>query len=205
MDRPLPPPHLHEPGFKVEPSLEIAAWLKDAFINEGARFINLDHQHLRTVDIVGMWTNVEYVEGGMPVVAMAEIVNVNGKPWARAERTDHLCLLHGNIPQARVWVYAPFWVACDSDTAFGTGDHELYHFAHRKSKEGDEMYDDEDRPMLAKRAHDVGEFVGVAARWGIGACGGKSREFVEAALQPPLFGASGLARPEAVCACGARL
>jgi len=143
----------------------------------------------------------------MPVVGQAEIVNVNGKPWKRAERVDHLCLWHGKIPQARVWLYAPAWAEADFWTACAVGEHELYHFAHKKNKSGELMYDDDknSRPMLAARAHDVGEFVGVMQRYGVSACGGRSREFVEAALSRPLIAPSDWSPPPTTCGCGGRI
>ncbi len=203
MERPLPSEALREPGFQIEPSPELAAWLKDTFVVEGAALENPDHCHLSKVDLVCMFTNVEYIDGGMPIVGMAEIMNVNGKPWAKAEKTDHLCLMHGNVPQARIWIYAPYWAACSDASACATGEHEMYHYAHKRSREGDLLFDDFDRPVLTKRAHDVEEFVGVMERYGVDACAGKSREFVEAAKREPLIAADKIAA--ACCACGARL
>jgi hypothetical protein len=203
-DKPIPPEHLHEPGFNVEPAPEAAEWLKQMFVLDGAPLMNPDHEHMRKVDLVCLWTNVEFEDGGMPIVGMAEIVNVNGKPWPRAEKTDHLCMLHGNIPQARIWLYAPAWATCSHWRACAVGEHELYHYAHKHDGEGDPMFDDLDRPVLTKRAHDVEEFVGVMVRYGVDNCAGRSRAFVEAALQKPLFAPPTL-EAAAACACGARI
>lgn len=185
LERPQPPEHLREPGFEIEPAPEVADWLKRTFILEGGLHVNPHHEHLVKVDLVAVWTNVEYADGGLPVAAAAEIINVNGKPWARAEKIDHLCMMHGNVPQARVWVYAPAWALADYWTCCARGEHELYHFAHRLSKEKVPMFDDYQRPVLTKREHDVGEFVGVMERYGPGACAGRSVEFVAAALKAP--------------------
>lgn len=202
MERPQPPEHLREPGFQLEPALDVAAWAHETFIDEGAVLCNPDHEHLRKVDLAVVWTNVEYEDGLMPVAGMAEIVNVNGKPWARAERTDHLCLMHGNVPQARVWLYAPYWTEVSDAAACAVFEHELYHFAHKKNKEGELMFDDLDRPVLTKRAHDVSEFIEVVRRYGVGAVHPNVQLLVEAAQGEPLFAPE---QVEAACGtCGGR-
>ena len=203
MDRPLPPPHLHEIGFSIEPALDVVAWARAMFIDEGAALCNPDHEHLRRVDLAVVWTNVEYEDGLLPVVGMAEIVSVNGKPWARAERTDHLCLMHGNIPQARIWLSAPYWAEASDASACALFEHELYHYAHKKNKEGEPVFDDEGRPVLTKRTHDVSEFIEVVRRYGVGAVHPNVQLLVEAAQGEPLFAAEQI---EAACGtCGARL
>ena len=102
MNRPVPSEHLRDPGFELEPSLELAAWARAMFVEEGAPLLNPDHVHLRKADLVAVFTNVIFEDGLLPVAGMAEIVNVNGKPWPRAARVDYLCKMFGNIPQACV-------------------------------------------------------------------------------------------------------
>jgi hypothetical protein len=123
----------------------------------------------------------------MPVAGMAEIVHVTGKPWPRAERIDHLCLLHGNIPQGRIWLYAPYAVTLDDASFCALVEHELYHFAHKHNKNAEPMFDDEDRPVLTKRSHDVSEFLGVVERYGPGAVHSNVRRLVEVAQRKPLM------------------
>jgi Putative phage metallopeptidase len=204
-DRPMPPEQLREPGFELEPAPELAEWLIRSFVREGSLWTNPRHEHLRKVDLVAMWTNVEYIDGGMPVAGMAEIVKPSGKPWKRADAAYRLCMLHGNVPQARVWMYAPAWTTCDFWTACARGQHELLHFAHKHDREGSPLYDDLERPMLAARAHDVEEFVDIMELYGADACAGRSRDFVEAALRPPKFAPATFRAQPAVCACGARI
>lgn len=181
----------------------MAAWTRQAFIDEDAPRCNPDHAHLRPADIAVMWTNVEWVDGFMPVVGMAELVTTNGKPWAKAEKIDHLCMLHGNIPEMRIWLYAPFMATADDATFCAVVEHELYHFAQKLDKDGAPKFDPDNKPMWAKRTHDVEEFVGIMKRYGVGACRGRSREFVEAAAYPPLIGRAEL---DAVCGtCGGRI
>lgn len=186
MIRPQPPTELTVPGFGIEPSTELADWALGTFVKEGGPLCNEEHAHLRAADIAFLWTNVEYEQDLMPVAGMAEIVKVNGKPWPRAERVEHLCLLHGNIPQARIWIYAPYAVNCDDNQFCALVEHELYHIA-QKTKDGEPKFDDEGKPELTMRAHDVGEFIGVVERYGLPAVHPNVRRMVEAAKHKPLL------------------
>lgn len=185
MIRPQPSPELRNPGNQIEPSVDLQEWLMNTFVHEDGELCNEDHAHLRAANIAAIWTNVEYEDGLMPVAGMAEIVKVNGKPWARTERIDHLCLLHGDIPQARIWIYAPY-AATLSDSAFcALVEHELYHLAQKKDKEQQPMCDDEGRPVLTARDHDVSEFLGVVERYGVDSVHPNVKKLVEVAKRKP--------------------
>ena len=170
------------------------------FVHEDSRLCNEDHAHLRTANIAALWTNVEFEDGLMPVAGMAEIVKVNGKPWPRAERTDHLCLLHGDVPQARIWIYAPYAVTLDDASFCALVEHELYHLAQKTDKEQQPMFDDEGRPVLTTRAHDVGEFIEVVRRYGVGAVHPNVKTMVEAAKSKPLIASASIRAACGTCA-----
>jgi hypothetical protein len=175
----------------------------NTFVHEDGELCNEDHAHLRPANIAAIWTNVEFEDGLMPVAGMAEIVKVNGKPWPRAERTDHLCLLHGNIPQARIWIYAPYTVTLDDAAFCALIEHELYHLAHKKDKNTEPMFDDEGRPVLTTRAHDVSEFLGVIERYGVGAVHPNVRKMVETAKKKPLLTGDSIRAACGTCAAKA--
>lgn len=202
MIRPQPSPDLRVPGFQIEPSTELQQWIFDTFVNEGGPLCNEEHAHLRAANIAAIWTNVEFEDGLMPVAGMAEIVRVNGKPWPRAERTDHLCLLHGDIPQARIWLYAPYAANCDDSTFCALVEHELYHLAHKHDKNTEPMFDDEGRPVLTTRAHDVSEFIGVVERYGLSAVHPNVGKMVEAAKSKPLLAGKPVQIACGTCAAG---
>lgn len=175
------------PGNQIEPSVELQEWLMNTFVHEDGELCNEEHAHLRTANIAAIWTNVEYEDGLMPVAGMAEIVKVNGKAWARTERIDHLCLLHGDIPQARIWIYAPY-AATLSDGAFcALVEHELYHLAQKKDKDQQPLFDEENRPVLVTRAHDVSEFLGVVERYGMDSVHPNVKRLVDVAKKKPLI------------------
>jgi len=183
--RPQPSHELRTPGFQIEPSNELADWMMNTFVHEDGQLWNADHGHLQSANIAAIWTNVEFEDGLMPVAGMAEIVRVNGKPWPRAERTDHLCLLHGNVPQARIWLYAPNVVTLDDASFCALVEHELYHLAQKHDKNTEPMFDDEGRPVLTNRSHDVGEFLGVVERYGVGGVHSNVKKLVDVAKQKP--------------------
>lgn len=187
MERPLPPPELREPGFKIEPALEVAEWLMAAFVAEGATHANPDHEHLREADIACLWTTVEYRNGTALVGGTAELVRVSGKPWPSARAVDHLCLLFGRIPDFILTFYAPYAAEASDRAWCALVEHEIYHCAQKLDKDGQPKFDAEGNPVWAMRPHDVEEFVGVMERYGVEACAGKSKQFVEAAARAPLF------------------
>lgn len=200
MIRPQPSPELRSPGNQIEPSVELQEWLMNTFVHEDGQLANEDHAHLRTANIAALWTNVEFEDGLMPVAGMAEIVKVNGKPWARTERIDHLCLLHGDIPQARIWIYAPFAFTLTDSAFCALIEHELYHLAQKTDKDNQPMFDDEGRPALTTRDHDVSEFLGVVERYGVGAVHPNVKKLVEIAKQKPLIGISDIGLACGTCA-----
>lgn len=206
---PLPPEELRVPGYEMENAPEVIEWLRRMFINEDAPMMNPEHAHLRKADLVAVWTNKVYVEGGVPVVGQAEIIKPSGKPWAVVDKVDRLCILHGKIPQARIWIYGPAWFERGFWRACAVGEHELGHLEQKVDGEGEKVYDDEKngRPVLCMQAHDVEENVYIMQRYGPDYCAGKSREFVEAALRPPLFAPPSPpfeSRPYA-CGCGKKV
>src|ERR1051326_627408 len=201
--RPHPSEELRVPGFQIEPSTELADWLMNTFVHEDGELCNEEHAHLRTANIAAIWTNVVFEDGLMPVAGMAENVKIKGKPWPRAERTDHLCLLHGNVPQARIWLYAPYAVTLDDPSFCALVEHELYHLAQKTDKEQQPMFDEEGRPALTTRAHDVGEFISVVERYGVGAVHPNVRKMVEAAKKKPLVTGESIRLVCGTCAAAA--
>lgn len=173
----------------------------NTFVHEDGELCNEEHAHLRTANIAAIWTNVVFEDGLMPVAGMAEVVKVNGKPWPRAERTDHLCLLHGSVPQGRIWLYAPYVVTLDDASLCALVEHELLHFA-QKTKDGEPRFDEDGRPELAKRGHDVGEFVSVVERYGLNAVHPNVRRMAEASGKKPLLAVESIRLACGTCRAG---
>jgi hypothetical protein len=197
--RPVPGPHLHEMGFEVEPAMELAQWVKGVFIDEGGPLSNPRHEHLRGADIACLWTNVEYVDGFMPVAATAELVRVSGKPWQRMMTVDHLCMLFGRIPTHILKFYAPAAVAASDFTFCRRVNHELLHCAQKLDKEGLPAFDNEGKPIWAMRRHDVEVFIEDVELFGLDACNGNVRKLVAAAGRAPLVSGAQVATACGTC------
>jgi hypothetical protein len=194
--RPLPPEHLQEIGFQVEPAKEIVDWARAMFIDEDAPFCNPEHEHLRQADIAALWTNAEYKDGLYPIAGTAELVRIAGKPWMQARQTDYLCLLFGRVPEFILTFSAPLAVKANHATFCCRTEHELFHCGQKRDEEGGRKFDPDGKPVWCLRRHDVEEFVGNMERYGVDACAPASREFVEAASRPPLIPGATL---DAVC------
>lgn len=200
--RPQPPPHLLEPGWEIEPANELADWIKRVFIDEGGLLCNPRHEHLRHADIVCLWTNAEYVDGGVPIAATAELVRISGKPFQRVMTIDHLCMLFGRIPTHVLKFYAPAAAAASDATFCRRANHELCHCAQKKDKENQPAFDDEGKPIWAMQRHDVEVFVEDVELFGLDACNPNVRALVEAAGRAPLITGAQVA---AACgSCGGR-
>lgn len=197
MLRPLPPEHLHEVGYELEPALELSTWVRETFIVEHAPLLNPEHEHLRAADIGCLWTNVEYRDGLFQVQATAELVRISGKPWPQARMVDYLCMLFGKVPDFILTFFAPGAVAATDTTFCARTEHELYHCGQKLDQENLPKFTPEGKPVWAIRRHDVEEFVGVNERYGIEACAGRSKEFVLASQRPPL-----IAPAQVASACG---
>lgn len=196
IERPWPPPGLHQIGYQMEPAMEIAGWLRAVFLDEDGPLFNPDHLHLKDADIACMWTNAEYSDCLMPIAATAEMVRLSGKPWPKARAHDQLCLLFGRVPDFILTFYAPGAMEADDATWCALVEHELYHCVQKKDKEGQPKFDPDNKPVWAIRGHDVEEFIGVMRRYGVKACGENAQEFVAAAAETPLIAA---AQIKAVC------
>lgn len=200
-ERPLPPPELHEIGFELAPALELAEWIRAVFINEDGPLYSPKHKHLQQADIACLWTNVEYVDGFVPVAASAELVRVGGKPWKRMMAVDHLCMLFGRIPTHLLKFYAPAAVAASDATFCRRSNHELLHCAQALDKDKLPAFDNEGKPVWAMRSHDVEVFIDDVALFGLDACNDNVRALVAAAGHAPLIPGAQIA---AACGtCGA--
>jgi hypothetical protein len=184
---PRPPEHLHEYGNQIEPASELSDWLRAIYIAEGGPLCHPVHEHLRAADIGCLWTNIEYGDGLYQVAGSAELVRVSGKPWPAARAVDHLCMLFGRIPDFILTFSAPLAIRANNATRLARSEHELLHCGQKLDKEKLPKFDADGKPVWDMRKHDVEEFVLIMERYGVDACAGRSREFVEASKRPPLI------------------
>lgn len=196
MKRPLPPKNLWRDGSLIVPAPELTTWIRDSFIEGYGRLVNPEHNHLKFAFIGCLWTNVPNRRNMNSVVGQTEIPGSKGGAWQKARhelqmrewfgpRAGHLNFL--------LTFYAPYWLDVDNTSACALSEHELYHCGQARDQWGCLKFTKQGKPVFGLRGHDVEEFVGVVARYGIGAAAGRSRAFLEAANRRPLIGAADVA------------
>ena len=98
MARPVPPGRLQNGEGEVsdrpfEPAPDLAAWIIETFITEGAALCNEDHAHLRDATIGALWSAVPQFRHGQRIVGQANLgrASVAAPKWyqARFATADH--------------------------------------------------------------------------------------------------------------------
>lgn len=186
--RPLPPPEARL-GPPATAAPELAAWLFDTFVAEGAPLENEDHEHLADARIACLWVGLPVEKQGRLVLGEARLgmprLQTSGWPalawsalWSRlvlaglTEEHREACMEDGELPDFVIAVDAAYWADCDDDAACALAEHELYHCAQRLDAFGSPRFNQiTGRPIWRMRPHDVEEFVGVARRYGARASG----------------------------------
>lgn len=175
------------------PSEDLRAWAFATFIDEAAPLLNEDHVHLRDAQIGFLWCSLPNARGGNAVVGQAELPSIQGGWWARARFVQQLEAWFGLVPDFLITLQADFADQADDATFCSLVEHELYHCGQERDGFGAPKFTRDGRPKLAIRGHDVEEFVGVVARYGVGAAAGQTRALVEAANAGPTIAAADIA------------
>jgi len=171
--------------FESAPELE--AWARATFISEDAPLLNEEHAHLRDATIGFMWTAVPNARGGNGVVGQAEIPSIQGGKWARGRFFQQVEAWFGLVPDFMITLEASFADQADDATFCSLVEHELYHCGQAKDAWGAPRFSKTTgRPIFTMRGHDVEEFVGVVARYGVGAAAGQTAALVAAANRPAI-------------------
>lgn len=176
------------------PAPELIAWLFATFIDEGAPLANEDHEHLREAAIDCLWVALPRAQGGNAVAAQAERLALQGNKWTKARQEQQLEEWFGRLPDFLLTFHADYADVVDDATFCALVEHELYHCAQERDAFGAPKFSKmTGRPLFTIRGHDVEEFVGVVARYGVGAAAGQTRALVEAATRPPLIASADIA------------
>jgi hypothetical protein len=194
MRRPTPPDALLTPNVagRFVPSVPLARWLRETFIESTGAAHNPDHSHLGMADIRCLWTNVPYERQQRSVAATCEIPRPpqGASRWHRSRWEQQIVQWFGVIPDFIITMYAPAVAKYDRASFMATSEHELYHASIAR-------YTQAGTPIWGIKGHDVEEHTGVMRRYGTAACGEAVVEFVQAARQEPLIG-----RAQIAAACG---
>lgn len=211
IDRPTVPTELREPGWRFEPAPELLAFLRAAFIDEGAPFYRDEYEHLREARLGVLWTNVERVKDGLLTLGMAQLYRNSGDRWTSGRSYQQVMEWFVDWwpeelepePHFILTFYAPYVAAANDPSACALFSHELRHCGQKIGQWGEPKFNQvTGEPEFAMVGHDVSEFVSVVQDFGIEAAGPGAVAMVAAAKKAPRFGAAHVA---GVCGCGAKL
>ena len=91
----------------------------------------------------------------------------------------------GREPRFLITLDATYCVQCTDAEFCALVEHELYHCGHLTDEFGQPAYTKDGQPKLGIRGHDVEEFVGVVARYGIGEADSYLGRLILAAAKGP--------------------
>lgn len=166
--RPNPPSILIDGPALFQPAPELKEWVVNTFVDPKSNLFNPDHEHLLEADIGFLWTNVSNARQMRTVVGTAEDPTpTNGGKWKNGRASQQLIEWFGEVPDFLITLYAPILATVSDRTFCAVIEHELYHCAQQKDEFGSPKFRQDGRPAFCMRGHDVEEFIGVAARYGM--------------------------------------
>lgn len=200
--RPYPPSSVGSsavwPG-SFAPAPELAQWVEREILADDGHLFNPDHRHLRAADIGFLWALTGFERQGRRILGMCEKVQIQGHRWAKRRGEDQLEGWFGRVPVFLVTLAADYCSACSDVEFCALLEHELYHVGH-EHRGGVPQFTQSGGPRLAIRGHDVEEFVGVVARYGIGEADGSLARLVDVARQAPTVAPGRIAAACGLCA-----
>lgn len=190
--RPQPPAEMFAGvGQAFVPAGDLETWARETFIADGAQLENVDHAHLQYAELGFLWSTVPNGRHGMRIVGMCEIMPAPGMgKWAKARAEQQIEGWFGHVPDFVITLDASYSVQVDDVEFCSLVEHELYHAGQERDAFGVPKFTKAGRPKFGMRGHDCEEFVGVVARYGVGAAAGATRQLVEAANRRPLIGSA---------------
>lgn len=187
--RPTPPASLLDSWTThFAPAPDVAAWMLETFLREGAPLHNPDHAHLTHAALGVLWTTAENTRQMRTVLATAEMPPAATGKWRRGREEQQLTEWFGAVPDFLITLSTA--LATEDDRVFcAVLEHELYHCAQQRDAFGGPKFSQATGlPVFGLRGHDVEEFVGVVRRYGAGR--DVQQLVAAAAAQPLLSGAS---------------
>lgn len=200
MPRPYPPASLLDSAPETFiPAPELREWAQATFIDADAPLANPAHEHLIEAHIGFLWTDIPNARQGRAIVGMAETglpMGAMGR-WAKARAVRQVTEWFGEVPDFIITIKAAHASDCDDASFCALIEHELYHCGQERDAFGFPKFSKDGRPKFGIRGHDVEEFVGVVARYGIAATG--VGDMVRAANKGPEIAAASVAGACGTC------
>jgi hypothetical protein len=150
------------------PAPDLQAWIRETFINTGAPLHNPDHQHLEFARLGVLWTNKSYRKQQRWILGQAEDPKGGtAGAWKKGRGEQQLEEWFGAVPDFVITLYAPRLKDFDDRSFCAVVEHELYHCAQDTTDTGAPKFHRDGTPMYAIKGHDVEQFYGVVARYGL--------------------------------------
>lgn len=183
--RPLPPREVAEVDFRIRfwPAPELEKWVRETFISEGGPLHNPEHRHLDGASVRFLWASSGYNRQGRRILGRAEQVRIMGEAWTKSRQEQQLVEWFGEVPDFLITLDGFYAAECSDAEFCALLEHELYHIAHALDEFGAPRFRKDGTPALAMRSHDVEEFVGVVARYGVGDAGSPLAQMIIAAAK----------------------
>lgn len=199
------PPEVHEGSFAPAP--ELGQWVLDTFLNSQHGLYNEDHEYLGMASIGFLWAFTANKRAGKEIIGTAERFKPKGDKWQMARQEEQiknyflyldLPSENGGVPDFIITLDASYCDEADNASFCALVEHELYHCSYKQDEYGSPIFMDESgKPQWSLRMHDVEEFVGVVARYGM--VSPDVRRIVEAANRPPLISQAALISGCGIC------
>lgn len=201
MNRPMPPDSVlispHETAF--EPAPDVWGWAMQNIVHESGEIHNPDHSHLEHADVGVLWTNVMNSRKGRTVVGMAEQPKFMCNKWQKARQELQIMQWFDTLPDFIITLDAGY-CAQSADVDFCMLlEHEMYHCAQQRDDFGAPKFSSQTgRPLFEIVGHDVEEFVGVVARYGVGN-DSQLKALIDAASSRPQVAKAAMSRACGTC------
>jgi hypothetical protein len=189
--RPMPPTNLgqfHDGSnwpVSFAPAPDLRKWMLDTFVEEGGALHNPDHAHLADVDFDVLWAAGPFEKQGRLVLGQTEMVSFRSGGWQKIRQEEQMALWFGRVPEFLITLAGSFALEASDVEFCALVEHELYHIGHVKDDFGAPAFGRDGKAKIAMRGHDVEEFVGVVARYGVGDPGGGLARLVRAGNANP--------------------
>lgn len=168
--RPTPPSEVDEVApDRFVPAPDCLTWIRETFVNSGAPLFNPDHAHLEFADLGVLWTNKSYRKQQRWIIGQAEDPKGGSMgAWKKGRGEQQLEEWFGTVPDFVITLYAPRLKTFDDRSFCAVIEHELFHCAQDTNEFGQPKFSRETgKPLFAIKGHDVEQFYGVVARYGL--------------------------------------
>lgn len=167
------------------PAPEVLEWVSSQILDEAGALHNPDHAHIGSADVAFLWANGGFTSKGRSVIGQTEAVMFRASGWQKQRQELQMVDWFGRVPDFVITLDGRYCTECTDTDFCALVEHELYHIAHKRDDFGAPAFKRDGTAKTQLVGHDVEEFVGVVARYGMGPAGGAISRLVDAAKRGP--------------------